>query len=101
MIKVIQSLFVFVILIFLISCTSDFQKPIDRKSVVERHTIISEKLDSKSPAQVGNGEFAFSVDITGLQTFVPFNTMSHWGWHSDPLPEGTKVENFKGQMVDT
>ena len=74
---------------------------IDRHSVVERHNVVSEKLDVKSPAQVGNGEFAFSVDITGLQTFVPFNTMSQWGWHSDPVPEGTKVENFKGQMVDT
>ncbi len=63
--------------------------------------LFHDKLDLKSPAQVGNGEFAFSVDITGLQTFVPFNTLSHWGWHSDPVPRGTEVENFRGQMVDT
>lgn len=101
MIKVVQGLLIFMILILSVSCTTELPKPIDRKSVVERHTVISEKPDMKSPAQVGNGEFAFSVDITGLQTFVPFNTMSHWGWHSEPLPEWTKVENFKGQMVNT
>ncbi|HHJ09532.1 MAG TPA: hypothetical protein ENK25_01405 [Bacteroidetes bacterium] len=94
-------LFIFIVFVHAISCTPVFQKPIDRKRVVERHNIISDKLDVKSPAQVGNGEFSFSVDITGLQTYVPFNTMSHWGWHSDPLPKEIKVENFKGQMVNT
>jgi len=97
----IQKQFVFIVLLLLLSCSSDFQKSIDRRSVVERHNVISHKLDLKSPAQVGNGEFAFSVDITGLQTYVPFNTLSHWGWHSDPLPRGAKVVNFKGKMVDT
>ena len=33
--------------------------------------------------QVGNGCFAFGTDITGLQTFVPFATMSDWGWKND------------------
>ncbi|MBI5011124.1 MAG: hypothetical protein HZB98_16045, partial [Bacteroidia bacterium] len=50
----------------------------------------------KSPAQAGNGEFAFGVDITGLQTFVPFNTLSQWSWHSFPLPGGINKEDFKG-----
>ena len=40
--------------------------------------------------QVGNGELAFAVDATGLQTFYG-NTMSHWGWHSFPLPEGKRI----------
>ena len=69
---------------------------IDRKSVVERHRIITTELNSKSPAQAGNGEFAFGVDITGLQTFIPFNTISQWSWHSFPLPAGQKAEDFKG-----
>jgi hypothetical protein len=43
------------------------QKKIDRKTVVERHKIIITTNNPKSPAQVGNGEFAFGVDITGLQ----------------------------------
>ena len=67
------------------------QTPIDRQAVVSRHTITTTKTNAKSPAQVGNGEFAFGVDITGLQTFVPFNTMAQWSWHSFPLPEGMKV----------
>lgn len=89
------------VLIEFVFCSFDENKPIDRQTVVERHRVISEKLDVKSPAQVGNGEFAFWVDITGLQTFVPFNTMSHWGWHSFPIPEGQRVEDFKGVTLDT
>ena len=77
------------------------QMKIDRKAVVDRHRIVTTKTDPRSPAQVGNGEFAFSVDITGLQTFVPFNTMSQWSWHSFPLPEGGKVEDFKRLTMDT
>ena len=77
------------------------QAKIDRKAVVDRHRIVTTKTNPRSPAQVGNGEFAFSVDITGLQTFVPFNTMSQWSWHSFPLPEGCKVEDFKRLTMDT
>lgn len=55
---------------------------IDREALVRRHDVVTTGTDPKSPAQVGNGEFAFGVDITGLQTFVPFNTMAQWGWHS-------------------
>ncbi|KAL4933775.1 uncharacterized protein BDV17DRAFT_286587 [Aspergillus undulatus] len=36
--------------------------------------------------QVGNGNFAFSADITGLQTVLPFNTLSSWCWCNDSLP---------------
>jgi hypothetical protein len=89
------------VLIVVVFCSFSDNKSINRKSVVERHKVISEKLNIKSPAQVGNGEFAFGVDITGLQTFVPFNTMSHWGWHSFPLPKGKKVEDYKGVTLDT
>ncbi len=74
---------------------------IDRKKLVERHRIITTSTNPNSPAQVGNGEFAFGVDITGLQTFVEFNTMSHWSWHSLPLPEGLRVEDFKGLKMET
>jgi hypothetical protein len=77
-----------------------YQK-IDRKAVLERHKVITTATNAKSPAQVGNGEFAFAVDITGLQTFVPFNTLSHWSWHSFPLPAGLHVEDFRGVVMDT
>ena len=89
------------VLIEFVFCSFSDNKSINRKSVVERHNVISEKLNVKSPAQVGNGEFAFGVDITGLQTFVSFNTMSHWGWHSFPLPKGKRVEDFRGVTLDT
>ncbi len=65
------------------------QTKIDRKSLVERHTIINKKSDSLSSLSVGNGRFAFTVDVTGLQSFpdayakgVPLGTESEWGWHS-------------------
>jgi hypothetical protein len=65
------------------------QKSIDRKALVERHTIINNKFDSLSSLSVGNGSFAFTVDATGLQSFpdayskgVPLGTESEWGWHS-------------------
>lgn len=74
---------------------------IDRRAVVERHRIVTDSVYHRSPAQVGNGNFAFGVDVTGLQTFVPFNTMSHWSWHSFPLPDGVKVEDYTGVPMDT
>ena len=42
---------------------------------------------------VGNGDFAFTADITGLQTFpglyappAPLLTEAQWAWHSFPNP---------------
>jgi hypothetical protein len=64
-------------------------QPINRKQLVERHTIINAKFDTLSSLSVGNGRFAFTVDATGLQSFpdlyangVPLGTQSEWGWHS-------------------
>ena len=50
---------------------------------------------------VGNGRFAFGADITGLQTLsdlyqrmgIPVLTLSDWGWHSEPNPNGYKLED--------
>jgi len=63
---------------------------IDRHALVSRHNVIVQRFDSLSSLSVGNGEFAFTVDPTGLQTFpdyyerngVPLGTQSQWGWHS-------------------
>ena len=67
---------------------------IDRKALVQRHIPNLSILDILSPFTVGNGEFAYTVDITGLQTFaeyyekgIPLGTQSHWGWHSSPNNE--------------
>ncbi|MDR3269830.1 MAG: hypothetical protein LBT83_12305, partial [Tannerella sp.] len=73
---------------------------IDRQKVVFRHNPRVNGLDSLSSLSVGNGDFACTVDITGLQTFpeqyekgVPLGTQSQWGWHSFPNTEGYKLED--------
>jgi hypothetical protein len=77
------------------------QNKIDRKAVVERHNIVTRKTNPRSPAQVGNGKFAFGVDITGLQSFVAFNTLSDWSWHSTPLPSGMSPDDFQDPIINT
>ncbi|CAJ2511816.1 Uu.00g074410.m01.CDS01 [Anthostomella pinea] len=72
---------------------------IDRRQVVQSFNPRRNASSSTSPLQVGNGNFAFGVDVTGLQTFSPFATMSTWGWHNFSLPttEGqTSVDDFTG-----
>src|SRR3954468_6600322 len=72
---------------------------IDRKALVQRHTVINTKADSLSSLCVGNGKFAFTVDITGLQTFpaayekgIPLGTQSDWGGHSFIHTAGYRFE---------
>lgn len=60
---------------------------IDRHSLVSRHNPVIAGVEPDSPLTVGNGEFAFTADFTGLQSFpaayrVPLGTQSGWGWHS-------------------
>ena len=45
------------------------QHTIDREALVRRHNVEQRNLDPRSPVSVGNGEFCFTVDLTGLQTF--------------------------------
>ena len=59
---------------------------IDRRSLVRRHNPTLAALDPRSPLSVGNGEFAFTADITGLQSLpqpyesgIPLSTLSQWG----------------------
>ncbi len=58
---------------------------INRHALVTRHNIEWNDVSGRIP--LGNGEFCFTADGTGLQTFGG-NSMSHWGWHSFPLPAG-------------
>ncbi len=62
---------------------------IDRQALVARHNI--EWNDPAGQIPLGNGEFCFNADGTGLQTFGG-NSMAHWGWHSFPLPAGWSPE---------
>ena len=65
------------------------EERIDRHALVTRHNIEWNQVDGR--LALGNGEFCFGADATGLQTFAG-NSMSHWGWHSFPLPEGWTPE---------
>jgi hypothetical protein len=67
------------------SLTPKDSTPIDRHALVTRHNIQWNSSTGQIP--LGNGEFCFNADGTGLQTFGG-NSMSHWGWHSFPLVAG-------------
>ena len=61
---------------------------IDRHAVVKRNHPIITEADYLASLSVGNGHFATTVDVTGLQSYpfeygagVPLNAMSDWGWH--------------------
>ncbi|MCP5521984.1 MAG: glycoside hydrolase family 65 [Verrucomicrobiales bacterium] len=63
----------------------------DRFALVTRHNVHLTKPDPLTPLSVGNGEFCFTADITGLQSFPEFHangmylsTQSQWGWHTTP-----------------
>ncbi|KAH9864321.1 hypothetical protein J1614_010255 [Plenodomus biglobosus] len=77
---------------------------IDRQRVVSQFNIIRTSLinNETKPLQVGNGNFAFNVDNTGMQTFLPFNTLSSWAWHNDSLPaNGELPSDYRGVMRET
>lgn len=97
-----QTKHLYFILVFIVLFTANAcSKTIDRQAVVKRHNITTTAFDGKSPAQVGNGEFAFGMDITGLQTFRQFYTSAQWSWHSIPLPAGVSIEDYQPTIIDT
>lgn len=68
--------------------------------------------DTLASLSVGNGEFAFTTDVTGLQTFykeyengVTLGTQSNWGWHTFPITENyqvmesAKYSDYRGRKV--
>ena len=67
---------------------------IDRLALVTRHNPTLHGVDYSAPLTVGNGGFAFTADVTGLQTFegayyrqgIPLETLSRWGWVTDENP---------------
>ena len=99
---------------------------IDRQTLVRRHNPVLRTFDPVSPLSVGNGEFAFTADATGLQSFpelydpsvisgarshlkgpgqtshdsVPLCTQSQWGWHTFPLPEGQSPSDYQMEIYD-
>ena len=95
--------------LLLIACGTEQPMKIDRQALVERNNPIITEFEELSSLSVGNGNFAYTVDGTGLQTFpelysagVPLGTQSQWGWHSFPnlknfeTEETLKNYNFRG-----
>jgi protein-glucosylgalactosylhydroxylysine glucosidase len=87
------------------SATDDLA-PIDRHALVSRHDVVVHEIDSTGAMAVGNGEFAFNCDITGMQSFpeyyaktMPVGILSTWGWHSFPNPNGYTLDNFKMKEI--
>jgi hypothetical protein len=79
--------------------------PIDRAALVRRHNPVLKDFDIRSPLSIGNGNFVFTADVTGLQTFperyekeMPLCTMANWGWHENP---GRPPGELKPTMFDT
>ena len=72
---------------------------INRESVVKRHNVFNQTMDTLASLTVGNGTFAYTVDATGMQTFpvyykngVSLGTQSEWGWDSFPNTENYTFE---------
>lgn len=89
--------------------------PIDREAVVRRHEVHVVTPHPEHVLTVGNGDFAYTADITGMQTFTSFHdqasaimqgrtaintaTMSSWGWHEMPNPEGYVLDDAMSEHV--
>ncbi len=87
--------------------------PIDREAVVSRHNVSNTALNAESALTIGNGDFALTVDITGLQGLeriyhdngLPLETRATWAWHEFPNTEGHTLAaasgpiNFHGREI--
>ena len=68
--------------------TENVMQPINRQAVTLRNNPVITEADPLASLSVGNGHFATTVDVTGLQSYpfdyeagVPLTAMSDWGWH--------------------
>ena len=75
---------------------------IDRHALISRHNIVLNQSDTLGSLSVGNGEFAYTVDITGMQTFpheyengISLGTQSQWGWHTIPTDSNYTIEDVE------
>jgi NAD(P)-dependent dehydrogenase (short-subunit alcohol dehydrogenase family) len=82
---------------------------IDRCALITRHRVTLTAPHPENVLTVGNGDFGYTADITGMQSFTAYHdaaaaasrgevavntaTMSNWGWHEMPNPEGFTLEN--------
>lgn len=77
------------------------QHGINRQQLVERHNPSLLTLNPQSALTVGNGQFAVTVDVTGLQSLgtwyyrqgFPLETKARWAWHSRPNPKSFSLKD--------
>lgn len=104
-------------IILLVACQAkkklSKEKPINRFDLVNRHNVTLQKIDAMAPMSVGNGDFAFTADVTGMQSLgddyyrngIPLETRTTWAWHSFPnldhlqLKDATKETDFHGRPI--
>jgi hypothetical protein len=78
---------------------ADAPTRIDRHALVTRHNPHLTKVDPWAPLSVGNGQFCFTADVTGLQTFydfyqkngIPLETLQRGLWHENANSNGYKL----------
>ena len=83
--------------IALVACA--LPEKIDRQALLERNNPHIEAIDTLASLTVGNGGFAVTVDVTGLQSLpehyrlgVPLGAQSDWGWHCFANPQNYRHE---------
>jgi len=85
----------------LISAVCPAGEKIDRHALVTRHNPKLTSVDPWAPLSVGNGEFCFTADVTGLQTFydhyqkhgIPLETLARWAWHENANPNNYELSD--------
>lgn len=82
-----------------VSAGSQNGTKIDRRRVVQQFNPRRNASSTSTPLQVGNGNFAFGVDVTGLQTFQPYGALSTWGWHNFSLPTTPGQTSVDGELL--
>ena len=77
--------------------TENITASIDREAVLFRNNPVITEADPLASLSVGNGRFATTVDVTGMQTYVddykngiPLTAMCDLIWHSFPNTQGLK-----------
>ncbi len=81
-------------------------QPIDREAVVTRHNVRNSALNPEAALTIGNGDFALTVDVTGLQGLeriyldngLPLETRATWAWHEFPNTEGHTLADASGPI---
>lgn len=76
------------VVVHFVAITTAATSTIDRESVVHRHFPVATNITATSFLALGNGQFGFAVDGTGLQTFNSTQSslclLSDMHWHTSP-----------------